>query len=256
MIIITAPKDFSFFSTHPPLDLGKDFPGWGVEWNRTEERVKFDNPTLKIPGGKFYAAFSEPGLSPLSIKMVTTNLDLKFLDRALDRIGVICTEADGSARPLLISKSYNPDWSRKARLTKISSSTSTKFNTIDIEFSLIDNLWYGPIKTQVWDGPIDLSTSVREYSLNKAPSDFILDISGNVKTLSLTTSSIDGKSLSYYKNNINGSFKVETENNIMWINGASHLSDLPPNFRLNKALRISGNGTANKMTLTYRETKI
>lgn len=256
MIIITAPKDFSFFSTHPPLDLGRDFPGWGVEWNRSEERAKFDNPTLKIPGGKFYAAFSEPGLVPLNIKMKTTNLDLKFLDRAMDRLAVICTEADGSARPLLISKSYDPDWSRKARLTKLSADVSTKFNTIDIEFSLIDNLWYGPIKTQIWDGPIDLSTSIKEYSLNRAPSDFILDIEGNIKTLSLTTSSINNKPLAYHRNNINGSFKVETENHIMWLNGASHLSDLPPNFQLNKALKISGNGTANKITLTYRETKI
>lgn len=256
MIIITPPKNFSFFSTHNPIDLGKEFPGWGVEWDRTEERVKFDNPTLKIPGGKFYAAFSEPGLSTFTIKMVTTNLDLKYLDKALDKIGVICTEADGSARPLLISKAYNPEWSRKARLTKLSSSTGTKFNTIDIEFSLIDNLWYGPIKTQVWNGPMELSTIAYEYNANRAPSDFILDISGNIKTLTLVTSSINGKPLTYYKGHINGSYKVETENNIMWINGASHLSDLPPNFRLNKALRIGGSGTIDKMTLTYRETKI
>ena len=256
MIIITAPKDFSFFSTHPPLDLGKNFPGWGVEWDRTEERVKFNNPTLKIPGGKFYASLSEPGLSSLNISMVTTNLDLKFLDKTLDRIGVICTEADGSARPLLISKSYEPGWSRKARLTKLSSSTSTEFNKIDIEFSLIDNLWYGPVKTQVWDGPIDLSTSIREYSLNRAPSDFILDIKGNIKNLKLVTSTINSKPLVYTKYDINGSYKVETENNIMWIDGISHLSDLPPNFRLNKALKISGGGKADKITLTYRETKI
>lgn len=256
MITITAPKDFSFFSTHAPLSLETDFPWFGVAWERDEDRMTFTNPVVKIPGGNFYPTLSEPGLPTFKVKMVTNNLSLKLLDKTVDRLGVICTEADGTARPLLITKNYDPDWSRKVRLTKITTDVGKKFNSITIEFSLISNLWYGPVKKKTRSSGDLTSGAQLELSLNRAPADFYLDISGNIKNITLRTSLNNAKSLTYRRNQINGSYAVETENHIMKINGVEKMSDLPPNFKLYKGLSISGSGSYNQMKLEYRETKV
>lgn len=258
MIIITPSKNFSWFSTHPPLNLGKHFPGFGVEWSRSEDRTIFSNPLIKIPNGSFFPALSEQSMPPFSVKMITNDLDLKKLDKVVDRLNVVCTEADGSARPLLVSRDYDPEWSRKARLTRISTETTTRFNSVILEFQFIDHLWYGPPIEKVWDGPIDLNTerNHKVLSLNRAPSDFQLSVEGDVKTLTLVTSDINDDYIMYTRSQINGSIDIDTEKHIVKIKGAAELSDLPPNFRLNKGLKIRGSGTANKITLKYRETKL
>lgn len=258
MIIITPSKNFSWFSTHPPLNLGKHFPGFGVEWSRNEDRTIFSNPLIKIPNGSFFPALSEQSMPPFIIRMVTTDLDLKKLDKVVDRINIACTEADGSARPILLSREYDPDWHRKARLTKISTEVGTSFNTVILEFQFVDRLWYGPVIEKVWDGPIDLSMKVdyKALSLNRAPSDFQLNVEGKVQMLTLVTSDINDDFIMYLRPQINGSIAIDTEKHIVKINGAEELSDLPPNFRLNKGLKIYGQGTANKITLKYRETKL
>lgn len=260
MITITAPEKNSLFTTITPLNFDKDFPEWGVMWERDEDRLSFDNPLVKIPGGNFYAAISEPGVTTISFKMVTNNLDLKLLDKTMAKIANVCVYPDGTSRPILVSKNYDPEWSRKARLTKISSEVGTKFNYINLEFSLISNLWYGPVVIKSWDGPADLHQNQQHqvtFNLNHAPTDFVLFIQGEVKTVILITSEDNGNQSEFYKHtNVNGYFLLETETNTIMVQGVEQMSDLPPNFKLKKGLIISGEGTYDLMMLKYRETKL
>lgn len=275
MITLEIPK---YWGPVEQFDFTQEFPGWGILWERDEDRLTYENSILSMPGGRFYNVHSEPKLTKLKFSLVTTNMDLHAVDRVAEKITKVCMNLDGSPKMLYLVTDGSSDWRRKCVLSNMRVDYGTKFHTIDIEFSLADNRWYSQELTFT-DSNITLDpVKGNEIVWNTYPADaqgkqlyaadFFLKVRADMKgriflhdpviylnaplndTILIDTRAFAGKdSKSFY-------IELNTERHTMQRDGILYPSPVPPGTLLDRNIKVMGSGTIQDISVKFRVFRI
>lgn len=274
MITLELPN---YWGTVKQFDFTQEFPGWGVLWERDEDRLTYENSILSMPGGRFYNVHSEPKLTKLKFVLVTNNMDLYNVDKAADRITKFCMNLDGSPKVLYLVLIGSNHWRRKCVLSGIHVNYGTKFHTIELEFSLADNRWYTKEMTftdsnivldPVNGNEIEWNFYSAEDDDQRYAADFLLKIRADMKgriflhdpvvyydapdndTILIDTRSFAGtESKSFY-------IELNTERHTMKRNGVLYPSPVPPGTLLDRNIKVMGSGTIHDISVKFRVFRI
>ena len=99
MITIEIPK---YWGPPKKFDFTQELPGWGILWEREEDRLAYENSILSMPGGRFYNLHSEPKLAKLKFLLVTNNMNLYKVDNVAEKITRFCMNLDGTPNMLYL----------------------------------------------------------------------------------------------------------------------------------------------------------
>ena len=273
MITIEIPN---YWGTVKQFDFTQELPGWGILWERDEDRLTYENSILSMPGGRFYNVHSEPKLAKLKFELVTNDMDLYTVDHAADKITEFCMNPDGSPKTLYLKLIGSNHWRRKCVLSGIHVNYGTKFHTIELEFSLADNRWYTKEMTFedsniVLDPVNGNEIEWNFYSADGDPryaADFLLKIRADMKgriflhdpivysvapdndTILIDTRSFAGtESKSFY-------IELDTERHTMKRNGVLYPSPVPPGTLLDRNIKVMGSGTIHDISVKFRVFRI
>lgn len=272
MIILEIPK---YLGPPKEFDFTQEFPGWGILWEREEDRLTYENSILSMPGGRFYNLHSEPKLTKLRFSMITNNMNLYKVDHAAEKITKFCMNLDGSPKMLYLVLVGSNHWMRKCVLSGLHVKYGTKFHTIDLEFSLADNRWYTREMTfrdsNITLDPVNGTEIVwNEYSEEGGGSeyaaDFFLTVKANMKGRIFLddpivyydkpegTGDVDLIDTRAFSGTTSSSFYIElnTERHTMKRNGVLHPSPVPPGTILDKNIKVIGSGVINEISVKYR----
>lgn len=269
----------SYWGPVKQFNFTQEFPGWGVLWERDEDRLTYENSILSMPGGRFYNVHSEPKLSKLKFSLVTDNMDIEGVDKVTDKITTFCMNLDGSPKTLYLVLAESNRWRRKGVLSGIHVNYGTKFHTVELEFSLADNRWYSR-EVQFTQKNITLDpVNGNNIVWNKHPekevrgryaADFLLKVTANMKgriflddpivyydapedkgdvTL-IDTRAFAGTSTSRFH------IELGTERHTMNRNGVLYPSPVPPGTLLDKDIKVMGSGTIQEISVKYRVFRI
>ena len=260
------------------FDFTQELPGWGILWERDEDRLTYENSILSMPGGRFYNVHSEPKLAKLKFELVTNNMDLYNVDKAADKITEFCMNPDGSPKTLYLKLIGSNHWRRKCVLSAMRVNYGTKFHTIDIEFSLADNRWYTKEMTFEDSNIVLDPVNGNEIEWNfysaegggdtRYAADFLLKVRANMKgsiflddpivyydapdndTILIDTRSFAGAdSTSFY-------IELDTERHTMKRNGVLYPSPVPPGTLLDRNIKVMGSGTIHEISVKFRVFRI
>lgn len=275
MITLELPN---YWGTVKQFDFTQEFPGWGILWERDEDRLTYENSILSMPGGRFYNVHSEPKLTKLKFELTTNNMDLYAVDHAAEKITEFCMNPDGSPKKLYLKLIGSNHWRRKCVLSGMHVKYGTKFHTIEIEFSLADNRWYTKEMT-FEDSNITLDpVNGNEIEWNfysaegggdtRYAADFLLKIRADMKgriflddpiiyydapdndTILIDTRSFAGvDSTSFY-------IELDTERHTMKRNGVLYPSPVPPGTLLDRNIKVMGSGTIQEISVKFRVFRI
>lgn len=273
MITIEIPN---YWGTVKQFDFTQELPGWGILWERDEDRLTYENSILSMPGGRFYNVHSEPQLAKLKFELVTNDMDLYTVDHAADKITEFCMHPDGSPKTLYLKLIGSNHWRRKCVLSGIHVNYGTKFHTIGVEFSLADNRWYtkemtfedsnivlDPVKGNEIEWNIYSTDGDYRYA-----ADFLLKVRADMKgriflhdpivyydapdndTILIDTRSFAGTdSTSFY-------IELDTERHTMKRNGVLYPSPVPPGTLLDRNIKVMGIGTIHEISVKFRVFRI
>jgi hypothetical protein len=275
MITLEIPN---YWGTVKQFDFTQELPGWGILWERDEDRLTYENSILSMPGGRFYNVHSEPKLAKLKFKLITNNMDLYPVDHAAEKITEFCMNPDGIPKTLYLVLVGSNHWRRKCVLSNMRVNYGTKFHTIDIEFSLADNRWYTKEMT-FNDSNIVLDPvngNEIEWNFYSAEgggdtlyaADFLLKVRADMKgsiflddpiayydapdndTILIDTRSFAGTdSTSFY-------IELDTERHTMKRNGVLYPSPVPPGTLLDRNIKVMGSGTIQEISVKFRVFRI
>lgn len=260
------------------FDFTQELPGWGILWERDEDRLTYENSILSMPGGRFYNVHSEPKLAKLKFELVTNDMDLYPVDHAADKITEFCMNPDGSPKTLYLKLIGSNHWRRKCVLSGMRVNYGTKFHTIEVEFSLADNRWYTKEMTfEDYDIVLDpVNGNEIEWNFYSAEgggdtryaADFLLKVRANMKgsiflddpivyydapdndTILIDTRSFAGTdSTSFY-------IELGTERHTMKRNGVLYPSPVPPGTLLDRNIKVMGSGTIHEISVKFRVFRI
>lgn len=270
MIVLTNRRRWLADDT---LDFTTQFPGWGVQWDRDEDRLAYESGAVQIPGGRFYNLHANPTLTKINIVMITNNLSLYRADEVASKITDWCIYSEGSPKVLYLSKEYDRRWSRKVMLTGIKMDYGTKFHKINLEFSLVDNRWYGENKTytetNITLDPINKNKIKWNQSDSKYyPVDYEIRVEADMKgkiyledpivyydapskhIMLIDTRTFQGAEQKPFI------VTLESERHRLTVGGQTYPSPVKPGTVLDRDITIHGTGTVSKIEVTYRECKI
>ena len=260
------------------FDFTQELPGWGVLWERDEDRLTYENSILSMPGGRFYNVHSEPKLAKLKFELITNDMDLYPVDHAADKITEFCMNPDGSPKTLYLKLIGSNHWRRKCVLSGMRVNYGTKFHTIDIAFSLADNRWYTKEMTFEDSNIVLDPVNGNEIEWNfysaegggdtRYAADFLLKVRANMKgsiflddpivyydapdndTILIDTRSFAGTdSTSFY-------IELDTERHTMKRNGVLYPSPVPPGTLLDRNIKVMGSGTIHDISVKFRVFRI
>ena len=260
------------------FDFTQELPGWGVLWERDEDRLTYENSILSMPGGRFYNVHSEPKLAKPKFTLVTNDMDLYNVDKAADKVTEFCMNPDGSPKMLYLKLIGSNHWRRKCVLSAMRVNYGTKFHTIDIEFSLADNRWYTKEMTFEDSNIVLDPVNGNEIEWNfysaegggdtRYAADFLLKVRADMKgsiflddpivyydapdndTILIDTRSFAGvDSTSFY-------IELDTERHTMKRNGVLYPSPVPPGTLLDRNIKVMGSGTIHDISVKFRVFRI
>lgn len=260
------------------FDFTQELPGWGILWERDEDRLTYENSILSMPGGRFYNVHSEPKLAKLKFELVTNDMDLYPVDKAADKITEFCMNPDGSPKTLYLKLIGSNHWRRKCVLSGMRVNYGTKFHTIEVEFSLADNRWYTKEMTFEDSNIVLDPVNGNEIEWNfysaegggdtRYAADFLLKVRANMKgsiflddpivyydapdndTILIDTRSFAGTdSTSFY-------IELDTERHTMKRNGVLYPSPVPPGTLLDRNIKVMGSGTIHEISVKFRVFRI
>lgn len=276
MITIEIPK---YWGPPKKFDFTQELPGWGILWEREEDRLTYENSITNMPGGRFYNLHSEPKLAKLRFSLITNNMNLYKVDNAAEAITRFCMNLDGTPKMLYLVLVGSNHWQRKCVLSGIHVKYGTKFHTIELEFSLADNRWYTREMTftesNITLDPVKGTEIIwNEYSEEDGDvlyaADFFLKIKANMKgriflddpivyydqpedtgdvTLIDTRAFAGTSTSSFY-------IELDTERHTMKRNGVLYPSPVPPGTVLDKHIKVMGSGVINEISVKYRVFRI
>lgn len=275
MITIEIPK---YWGPPKTYDFTQEFPGWGIGWEREEDRLSYENSIVSMPGGRFYNLHSQPVLAKLEFTLITNNMDLYRVDHAADKIAEICMNPDGSPKMLYLKLIGANHWRRKCVLSNMRVNYGTKFHKIDLEFSLADNRWYTKEMTFEDSNIVLDPVNGNEIEWNfysaegggdtRYAADFLLKIRADMKgriflddpivyydapdndTILIDTRSFAGAdATSFY-------IELDTERHTMKRNGVLYPSPVPPGTLLDRNIKVMGSGTIHDISVKFRVFRI
>ena len=276
MITLEIPR---YWGPPKKFDFTQELPGWGILWEREEDRLAYENSIISMPGGRFYNLHSEPKLAKLRFTLITNNMNLYKVDNTAEAITRFCMHLDGTPKMLYLVLVGSNHWGRKCVLSNIHVKYGTKFHTIELEFSLADNRWYTREMTftesNITLDPVKGTEIVwNEYSEEGGGSeyaaDFFLKVKANMKgriflddpivyydqpedtgdvTLIDTRAFAGTSTSSFY-------IELDTERHTMKRNGVLYPSPVPPGTVLDKHIKVMGSGVINEISVKYRVFRI
>lgn len=274
MITIEIPR---YWGPVKQYDFTQEFPGWGIGWEREEDRLSYENSIVGMPGGRFYNLHSQPVLTKLKFRLITNNMDMYGVSNAAERITDICMNLNGSPKMLYIVLDGSGHWRRKCVLSGMNVEYGTKFHVINLEFSLADNRWYTKELTftdsnivldPVNGNDIEWNFYSEEGGFAQYAADFLLKIRADMKgriflddpivyydapdndTILIDTRSFAGtESKSFY-------IELDTERHTMKRNGVLYPSPVPPGTLLDRKIKVMGSGTIHDISVKFRVFRI
>lgn len=275
MITLEIPR---YWGPVKQFNFTQEFPGWGILWERDEDRLTYENSVLSMPGGRFYNVHSEPKLVKLKFSLITNDMSLYLVDRAADKVTRFCMNPNGSPKTLYLVEDGSNQWRRKCILSGVHVNYGTKFHTIDFEFSLADNRWYSEEMT-FKDSNITLDPvngndikwniySAKSGDYTSYAADFLLKVLADMKgriflhdpivyydapdndTILIDTRAFAGAdSRRFY-------VELDTERHTMNYDAVLHPSPVPPGTLLNRDIRVMGSGIIHEISVKFRVFRI
>ena len=240
------------------LDLSK-IPGLGVFWDHEDNVISFENPTLKIPGGKILELKSGYTINDINVELITNIWELDVLKGMSRQISDFCLDPLGVPLTVELYKSYDNGF-RKVKLKEIKTNFSIKDPKISVTFTPQDQYLYGPIQTKTLTGKAltnSLSTTV-SFTKTSTIGSFVTIKATNVNATNIIIRAYDhlGSSYSIPIGKVVGNFTFDNERFLFTGPSGPQLIRIPKDFKFYTRLIILGNGTTGSVEIQYREVSI